>query len=79
MTLVDLDLFLSKVKLGLLGFWMGKDEKVHFSVAVIVYDMEMQSASARMNVKGQGHSMTLANVTWTKYFNVLFLRNYEAN
>ena len=47
---------------------MEKDEKVHFSVAVIVYDMEMQPASARMNVKGQGHSMTLAKVTLTRYF-----------
>ena len=51
---------LQQGKTGPLGFWMGKDEKVHFSVAIIVFDMEMQPATARMNVKGQGHSMTLA-------------------
>ena len=35
---------------------MGKDEKVHFTVAVLVYNMEMQPTSAHMNLKGQGHS-----------------------
>ena len=35
---------------------MGKAEKVHLSVAIIVSDTEMQPASARMNVNGQGHS-----------------------
>ena len=39
---------------------MDKAEIVHFSVAVIVNDMEMQITSTWMTAKGQGHLMTPA-------------------
>ena len=38
---------------------MGKAEKVHFSVAVIIFGMEMQSASTDMNANDQVHLVTL--------------------
>ena len=34
---------------------MRKAENVHFSVAVVVCDMEMQSILTPMNYKGQGY------------------------
>ena len=38
---------------------MGKDEKVHFSVAIELCDMEMQSTSTSINTRGQGHLVIL--------------------
>ena len=38
---------------------MAKIEKVHFSVAIMLFDMEMQSTSTPMNTRGQGHIVTL--------------------
>ena len=37
---------------------MKNAETVHFSVTVIICDMEMQSTSAPMNAKGQGLLVT---------------------
>ena len=53
-------LFYVKVIFGTLGFWIENAETVHFSVTIIICDMEMQSASTPMNAKGQGHLVTLA-------------------
>ena len=39
---------------------MGNAQKVHFSLAVVLFDMEMQSTSIPMNSRGQGHLVTLA-------------------
>ena len=39
-----------------------KPEKVHFSVVIVLCDMEMQSASIHLNSRGQGHIETLAKV-----------------
>ena len=33
-------------------------QPVHFSVAIIIHDMEIQSTSIPVNAKGQGHLMT---------------------
>ena len=33
---------------------MGKAEKVHFSVAIVLCDMEIQSSSTPTNSRGQG-------------------------
>lgn len=38
---VDHDLCFRKDKFGPLGFWIGKSEKVHFSVVVVLSDKEM--------------------------------------
>ena len=37
----DPDLFYNKVKLGFLGFRMGKSENVQFSIGFVLCDMEM--------------------------------------
>ena len=41
---------------------MGKAQIVHFSVAIIVFEMKMQSTSTPKNGKGQSHLVTLAKV-----------------
>ena len=41
---------------------MDKAKIVHFSVTIIVCDMEMQLSSNSMNAKSQSHQMTLAKV-----------------
>ena len=41
---------------------MRKAEKVHFSVAIRLYDMEMLLTSTPMNSKGQGQLATMVNV-----------------
>ena len=62
MTLGWPDLFYGKVNFGFIGIWMGKAEIVHFSVAVVLSDMEMKSRPSFMNARGQGHLVTLAKV-----------------
>ena len=63
MALGSMDLLYSKVKLGLIGFEMGKAEKVHVSFAVVLFALEMQSTSVPLNSGGQGQLVTLAKVT----------------
>ena len=53
--LVDLDLFYGKVNFGSLGIQMGKAEKFHFCVVIVLLGMEMKSSQSLMNVRGQGH------------------------
>ena len=38
---------------------MGKAEKVHFSIAIMLSDMEMPLTFTSMNFRGQGHFVTL--------------------
>ena len=46
---------------------MENAETVHFSVTIIIYDIEMQSPSAHMNANGKGHLMTWAKGHLVEY------------
>ena len=48
------------VKFGQLGFGMGKTEKVHFSGAVVFFDIKCIQIQPPRNSRGQSHLVTLA-------------------
>lgn len=49
-------------------FLNGKNRKVHFSVAIVLCDMNVQSASIPLNLRGQGHLMIFAKVHMSEIF-----------
>ena len=63
-----------KVKFCPLCFCMGKNKTMDFSETVVVYDIKVGRCSQLneymklMNTKGQGHSLTLVQITQIQYF-----------
>ena len=49
---VDLDLFYGKVNFSSIGILIGKAEIFHFSVAIVLWRLEMKSSPSLMNARG---------------------------
>ena len=57
---VNLGLIYGKVKFGPIGFWLEKVEKVHFLVAIVLFDTVGFQIQPLWNSRGQGLLVTLA-------------------